>query len=80
MRVVGGTFSPDQRDPAGSMARRIWHCAVADAWAGKTGRRSEGDLLGRAASETRMTSRLPRRIKMKPGRDGLVVHLPESQL
>lgn len=66
----------------GSMMCATCHCYVDAAWAERTGPQKEGesDLLDCAASETRPTSRLSCQIRMTPELDGLVVHLPESQL
>jgi 2Fe-2S ferredoxin len=66
----------------GSMMCATCHCYVDDAWAEKTGPQNDGesDLLDCAASETKPTSRLSCQIKMRPELDGLVVHLPETQL
>ena len=66
----------------GSMMCATCHCYVDDAWAERTGPQAEGesDLLDCAASEARPTSRLSCQIKMREDLDGLVIHLPESQL
>lgn len=66
----------------GSMMCATCHCYVDDAWAQAAGVRKEGenDLLDCAASEVKPTSRLSCQIKLSPALDGLVVHLPESQL
>lgn len=66
----------------GSMMCATCHCYVDDAWAEATGPQEDGesDLLDCAASEVRPTSRLSCQIKMRPELDGVVIHLPESQL
>lgn len=66
----------------GSMMCATCHCYVDDAWAEKTGaqRDGESDLLDCAASEVKPTSRLSCQIKMRQDLDGLIIHLPESQL
>lgn len=66
----------------GSMMCATCHCYVDEAWAEKTGgqKDGEGDLLDCAASEVKPTSRLSCQIKMREDLDGLVVHLPETQL
>ena len=66
----------------GSMMCATCHCYVDDDWAARTGPQNPGesDLLDCAASEVKATSRLSCQIKMSADLDGLVVHLPESQL
>lgn len=66
----------------GSMMCATCHCYVDDAWAEKTGEQHDGesDLLDCAASEVKPTSRLSCQIKMRADLDGVVIHLPESQL
>lgn len=66
----------------GSMMCATCHCYVDEAWVGKTGAQNDGesDLLDCAASEVKPTSRLSCQIKMREDLDGLVIHLPESQL
>ncbi|MBD9529399.1 2Fe-2S iron-sulfur cluster binding domain-containing protein [Paracoccus sp. PAR01] len=66
----------------GSMMCATCHCYVDDAWTDAVGPQEDGesDLLDCAASEVRASSRLSCQIKMRPELDGLVIHLPESQL
>ena len=66
----------------GSMMCATCHCYVDEAWAERTGDQHDGesDLLDCAASEVKPTSRLSCQIRMREDLDGLVVHLPESQL
>lgn len=66
----------------GSMMCATCHCYVDDAWAEAAGGRKEGedDLLDCAASEVKPTSRLSCQIRMRADLDGIVIHLPESQL
>ena len=66
----------------GAMMCATCHCYVDDDWADATGPQEEGesDLLDCAASEVRPTSRLSCQIRMRADLDGLVIHLPESQL
>ena len=66
----------------GSMMCATCHCYVDEEWAEKTGPQNDGesDLLDCAASEVKPTSRLSCQIRMSEDLDGLVVHLPESQL
>ena len=66
----------------GSMMCATCHCYVDEAWAEKTGGQKDGesDLLDCAASEVKPTSRLSCQIKLREDLDGLVVHLPETQL
>lgn len=66
----------------GQMMCATCHCYVDDEWVETTGYRSEdeSDLLDCAASEVKETSRLSCQIKMSDELDGLVVHMPESQI
>ncbi|MCB8836412.1 2Fe-2S iron-sulfur cluster-binding protein [Aurantimonas sp. VKM B-3413] len=66
----------------GAMACATCHVYVDEAWADKVGARQSGeeDMLDFAASEMKPTSRLSCQIKISPELDGLVVHLPESQI
>ena len=59
----------------GSMMCATCHCYVDDAWAERTGEQNDG-----AASEVKPTSRLSCQIKMRQELDGLVIHLPETQV
>ncbi|WP_338323023.1 2Fe-2S iron-sulfur cluster-binding protein [Falsirhodobacter deserti] len=66
----------------GSMMCATCHCYVDEAWADATGQQEDGesDLLDCAASEVRPTSRLSCQIRMSAELEGVVIHLPESQL
>ena len=66
----------------GSMMCATCHCYVDEAWADTVGQQEDGesDLLDCAASEVKPTSRLSCQIRMRPELDGVVIHLPESQL
>ena len=66
----------------GSMMCATCHCYVDPAWAEAAGGQQdgEGDLLDCAASPLRPTSRLSCQIHMRQELDGIVIHLPESQL
>ncbi|MCA0942167.1 2Fe-2S iron-sulfur cluster binding domain-containing protein [Yangia mangrovi] len=66
----------------GSMMCATCHCYVDEAWAERTGERSsdEEEMLEGAADEVTERSRLSCQIRLQPGLDGLVVHLPEEQL
>lgn len=66
----------------GSMMCATCHCYVDEEWMGIVGARSadEDEMLSCAASEVRSTSRLSCQIKLTADMDGLVVHLPGSQL
>ncbi|MCF8479204.1 MAG: 2Fe-2S iron-sulfur cluster binding domain-containing protein [Rhodospirillum sp.] len=58
------------------------HVYVDEAWFDRVGAapEDEQDMLEFAASEARETSRLSCQITLSPDLDGLVVHLPESQI
>ncbi|SMY08861.1 2Fe-2S iron-sulfur cluster-binding protein [Flavimaricola marinus] len=66
----------------GSMMCATCHCYVDDAWSDRTGPRKDGedDMLDCAADDVKDTSRLSCQIKLTAELDGLVVHLPSSQL
>ncbi|MTH35951.1 2Fe-2S iron-sulfur cluster binding domain-containing protein [Paracoccus limosus] len=66
----------------GSMMCATCHCYVDEAWAAAVGGQEDGesDLLDCAASEVKPTSRLSCQIRLRRELDGLVIHLPESQL
>ncbi len=66
----------------GEMMCATCHAYVDDAWAGTVGAASEDeqDMLDFASSEVRPTSRLSCQIRMTAELDGLVLHLPESQV
>lgn len=78
MHDIGGVIG----ECGGAMMCATCHCYVDDAWAGRTGPRADGeeDMLDCVASELRETSRLSCQIRMTPDLEGLVIHLPESQL
>ena len=69
-------------DCGGSMMCATCHCYVDSDWLEASGQRADGedDLLECASSEVRPASRLSCQIKLSEQLDGLVVHLPESQL
>lgn len=66
----------------GSMMCATCHCYVDAGWAARTGpqRDGEDEMLESAAAEVRPTSRLSCQIILSPDLDGLVVHLPDSQI
>ncbi|UFM67213.1 2Fe-2S iron-sulfur cluster-binding protein (plasmid) [Paracoccus sp. MA] len=66
----------------GSMMCATCHCYVDDGWTEAVGGQQDGesDLLDCAASEVRASSRLSCQIRMRAELDGVVIHLPESQL
>lgn len=67
----------------GGLACATCHCYVDDAWAGKVGSpatRDEEEMLESASAELRPSSRLSCQIVMAPELDGLIVHLPETQV
>lgn len=66
----------------GSMMCATCHCYVDEAWADQAGPRVDGeeDMLECAADELRPTSRLSCQIRMRAGIDGIVVHLPKTQV
>lgn len=67
----------------GGLACATCHCYVDEAWTAKTGgpaSKDEADLLESAAAEVRPSSRLSCQIVMTPELDGLVVHMPETQV
>lgn len=66
----------------GAMACATCHAHVADEWADRVGPAGEveADMLEFAASEVTATSRLTCQIKITEALDGLVLHLPESQV
>ncbi|MFC6761474.1 2Fe-2S iron-sulfur cluster-binding protein [Sulfitobacter porphyrae] len=65
----------------GSMACATCHVYVDDAWAGRTGTRSESeeDMLDCAMAEMKDNSRLSCQLRLTEEMDGLVVHIPEEQ-
>ena len=68
-------------DCGGGCACATCHVMVDDAWAGKAGEASEleADMLD-GLIDPKPTSRLSCQIIMSDELDGIVVHLPESQL
>jgi 2Fe-2S ferredoxin len=66
----------------GALACATCHCYVDAAWADQVGPPSatEMEMLESAASPIKPGSRLSCQITMSPALDGLVVHLPESQI
>jgi len=66
----------------GSMMCATCHCYVDDAWAGRAGPPVDGedDMLECATAERRATSRLSCQIRMHAGIDGIVIHLPDTQV
>lgn len=66
----------------GAMACATCHAHVADEWADRVGPAGEveADMLEFAASEVTATSRLTCQIKITEDLDGLVLHLPETQV
>ncbi|MBY6154637.1 2Fe-2S iron-sulfur cluster binding domain-containing protein [Vannielia litorea] len=65
----------------GSMACATCHVYVDDAWASRTGTRSESeeDMLDCAMSEMKDSSRLSCQLRLTDEMDGLTVHIPEEQ-
>jgi 2Fe-2S ferredoxin len=68
-------------DCGGGCACATCHCIVDDAWAAKTGEPDEleVDMLD-GLIDPKPTSRLSCQIIMSDELDGVVIHLPESQL
>jgi len=66
----------------GGLACATCHCYVDDAWIGRVGSPSETEtqMLESTASETKSGSRLSCQISVSDALDGLVVHLPETQI
>lgn len=66
----------------GAMACATCHVIVDEAWAEKVGAASEGeaDMLEFASSEAQPTSRLSCQIPITEALDGLILHLPETQV
>ena len=64
----------------GSMSCATCHVYVDEAWAGKTGERSESeeDMLDCAMTEMTDRSRLSCQVRLTSALDGLVVHVPED--
>ena len=66
----------------GSMMCATCHCYVDEGWADRAGPRVDGedDMLECATSEVRATSRLSCQIRMSARIDGIVLHLPKTQV
>jgi len=66
----------------GGLACATCHCYVDDAWIDRVGPPSETErqMLESTASETKLGSRLSCQIAVSDALDGLVVHLPETQI
>jgi ferredoxin, 2Fe-2S len=66
----------------GALACATCHCYVEAAWIDRVGPPSatETEMLESAASPTKPGSRLSCQITISDALDGLVVHLPESQI
>jgi 2Fe-2S ferredoxin len=66
----------------GALACATCHCYVDTAWIDRVGPPSamETEMLESAASPTKPGSRLSCQITVSDALDGLVVHLPESQI
>lgn len=66
----------------GSMMCATCHCYVDESWAGLVGAPQDGEaeMLQGAAGELREHSRLSCQITITPALDGVVIHLPETQL
>lgn len=66
----------------GAMACATCHVIVDKDWADKVGAATEpeGEMLEFAASDPEPTSRLSCQITLTDALDGLVLHLPESQI
>lgn len=66
----------------GSMMCATCHCYVDEDWTQATGPRMDGedDMLDSASCEVRPTSRLSCQIRISDALDGVVIHLPESQI
>ena len=69
-------------DCGGSCTCATCHCFVEREWLGKTGEADnlEKDMLAMSAVPPEENSRLSCQIKLNEDMDGLVVHMPESQL
>ncbi len=66
----------------GGLACATCHCYVDDAWLDRVGppTETERQMLESTASATRRGSRLSCQIAVSDALDGLVVHLPETQI
>jgi 2Fe-2S ferredoxin len=66
----------------GGLACATCHCYVDDAWIDRVGSPSETErqMLESTAGETKPGSRLSCQIAVSDALDGLVVHLPETQI
>lgn len=66
----------------GAMMCSTCHVYIDDAWLAKIGAAPEDelDMLGFASCEVRNNSRLSCQVKVSSELDGMVVHLPESQV
>jgi 2Fe-2S ferredoxin len=66
----------------GGLTCATCHCYVDDAWIDRVGPPSETErqMLESTASETKLGSRLSCQIAVSDALEGLVVHLPETQI
>lgn len=82
MTALGNDLEGIIGECGGSMMCATCHCYVDPEWIPVAGTRTEGEdeMLEAAASEVRPGSRLGCQIVLTEAMDGLVVHLPESQL
>ncbi len=66
----------------GEMMCATCHAYVDDAWADVVGAASEGEqeMLEFASCEVKATSRLSCQVRINAQMDGLILHLPESQV
>lgn len=82
MTALGNDVEGIVGECGGSMMCATCHCYVDEAWQEAVGPRVEGEeeMLEGAASEVRPGSRLGCQVILTAAMDGLVVHLPETQV
>lgn len=82
MTALGADLDGIIGECGGSMMCATCHCYVDEAWTKVVGPRNEGEeeMLEGAAAEVRPTSRLGCQILLTEAMDGLVIHLPETQV
>jgi 2Fe-2S ferredoxin len=80
--AVRNSVAGIEAECGGCCACATCHVYVADAWLGKlpSWDEAENDMLNFTASPRQPNSRLSCQLKVSPTLDGLVVHLPETQI
>jgi 2Fe-2S ferredoxin len=80
--AVNNTINGVVAECGGGLACATCHCYVDAAWISRVGppSQAEAEMLESAASETKPGSRLSCQIMVTEALDGLVVHLPETQI